>query len=449
MSSDIRALWESAGGQLPDEWEIAPLESLLMDAKSIAVGVMYPGPDTPGGTPLIRVADIKSGAISSIPSYRISAETNYEYRRTQLVGDELLITLVGNPGECVVVKTWMAGWNPARAIAVVRLKDPRLRTYLKAVLESSAGRHLIDSVLNTTVQKTLNLKDIRKLPIPLPTRDAIDSISTFSEALTDRITLLRETNATLEATAQALFKSWFVDFDPVRAKMEGRAPEGMREATAALFPDVFEESEQGLIPRGWRVGILGDLVSLRNERTKPSAETALLPYVPIESISSKTPFLDGSKSGEAANSSLLLFKKGDILFGAMRPYFHKVCSAPFDGVTRTTVFSLKAKNSKATGYALFVVYQESTVSYATQHSEGSTIPYAKWQNSLENMPLVIPPEAVQEVFGAVIDGIVEKANFLIQRAQTFATLRDTLLPRLISGQLRLSEAGHALKGATP
>jgi type I restriction enzyme S subunit len=81
-------------------------------------------------------------------------------------------------------------------------------------------------------------------------------VAVFVSALDDRITLLRETNATLEAIAQALFKSWFVDFDPVRAKQEGRAPEGMDEATAALFPDGFEESELGLVPRGWRVGQL-------------------------------------------------------------------------------------------------------------------------------------------------------------------------------------------------
>ena len=81
-------------------------------------------------------------------------------------------------------------------------------------------------------------------------------IATTLGALDDRITLLRETNATLEAIAQALFKSWFVDFDPVRAKMEGRAPEGMDEATAALFPNAFEETELGLVPRGWSINRL-------------------------------------------------------------------------------------------------------------------------------------------------------------------------------------------------
>ena len=96
-----------------------------------------------------------------------------------------------------------------------------------------------------------------KIQICLPPHANSERIVTILGALDDRITLLRETNATLEAIAQALFKSWFVDFDPVHAKQQGRAPEGMDEATAALFPDSFEESELGLVPKGWRGGTLG------------------------------------------------------------------------------------------------------------------------------------------------------------------------------------------------
>lgn len=127
---------------MPEEWSVVPLETLLRDNKSIAVGVMYPGANTPGGTPLLKVGDIKGGQVNQTPSYCISPETNNEYQRTQLHGDELLITLVGNPGECIVVKPYMAGWNPARAIAVLRLHDPELRIYLKAVLECAASSHL-------------------------------------------------------------------------------------------------------------------------------------------------------------------------------------------------------------------------------------------------------------------------------------------------------------------
>ena len=449
MSFELRNRLIQAGGSIPDEWNIVPLEQLLRDSKGIAVGVMYPGQDTPGGIPLIKVGDIKNGLIQQKPTFCISSETNNEYKRTQLQGDELLITLVGNPGECVVVQPHMAGWNPARAIAVLKLAKPQLRTYLKTVLESAASKHLIDAVLNTTVQKTLNLKDIRQLPIPMPPESIIKGISSLSESLTDRIALLRETNATLEAIAQALFKSWFVDFEPVHAKARGESPQGMDDATAALFPDSFEESALGMIPKGWRAGELGEMLALRNERTKPSDETKSLPYVPIENIGAKTPFLAEFKSGEDANSSLILFKEGDILFGAMRPYFHKVCIAPFKGVTRTTVFTLSARNPKASAFALLLTYQDSTVDYATQHSEGSTIPYAKWKNSLERMPVLIPPDSVQEGFSEIVKSFIDRANANVQQAQTLTQLRDTLLPKLISGQLQLPEAEALLAEELP
>ena len=321
--------------------------------------------------------------------------------------------------------------------------------YVAYYFKSPEGRHkLLANASQVGVPSIARpVTYLRSIKIPVPPLGVQEEIISIIESLRDRITLLRETNATLEAIAQALFKSWFVDFDPVRAKMEGRAPEGMDEATAALFPDSFEETELGAVPKGWRIGKLCDILALRNERTKPSEETKSLPYVPIESITAKVPFLEEQKSGDEANSSLILFRKGDILFGAMRPYFHKVCIAPFDGVTRTTVFTLRSVNPQASGFALFLAFQESSIDYATKHSEGSTIPYAKWKNSLENMPIVLPPESLQVAFSEVVSPFVDRANGNIEEAQTLASLRDTLLPRLISGQLRLPVAQDELEAA--
>ncbi|AOJ08259.1 hypothetical protein WS71_12320 [Burkholderia mayonis] len=266
------------------------------------------------------------------------------------------------------------------------------------------------------------------------------AIAQTLSAIDGRIELLRKTNLTLEAIAQTLFKSWFVDYDPVRAKQEGRELEGVSVATGSLFPNEFAESELGLIPRGWSVGVLGDVLSLRVERTKPNAETRSLPYVPIESIGTRNPFLEEFKSGEFANSSLTLFRRGDILFGAMRPYFHKVCVAPFDGVTRTTVFVLSPVKDDVQAFSLFRAFEQSTVDFATQHSEGSTIPYAKWRGSFELMPIVVPPEPVQRAFNDVVSSHIQLANSNIKQILVLKELRDTLLPRLISGQLRLPEA---------
>ena len=294
-------------------------------------------------------------------------------------------------------------------------------------------------------QPLLNQATLNAIQASIPPESAQYLISDFLCSIDDRITLLQESNLTLEAIAQALFKSWFVDFDPVRAKQEGRQPEGMDAETAALFPDSFEQSELGEIPKGWGIGNLGDIFTLRNDRIKASTQTLLLPYVPIESIESKTLFLKKFKSGDEANSSLVLFKEGDILFGAMRPYFHKVCIAPFNGVTRTTVFTLAPIDFKATAFALFQAFQEQTVSYATKNSEGSTIPYAKWKNSLEKMAIVVPKQNLQRKFSEIVMPLINSGNENSSRSRTLACLHDTLLPRLISGQLRLPDVEEQIE----
>ncbi|PTD95831.1 restriction endonuclease subunit S [Pseudothauera lacus] len=397
----------------------------------------------PAGIPFIMASDMKDGLVDTINCAFITKQQAAALRKGFAKTGDVLLSHKATIGRTALVgkiETEYLVLTPQvtyyRVLDAKRLNSRYLKYYFDSApfqqtLGAWAGAGSTRAYIGITAQ--------RKLPVVLPPIDLQNEIASILGALDDRITLLRETNATLKAIAQALFKSWFVDFDPVRAKQQGLAPEGMDEATAALFPDGFEESELGPVPRGWRVGTLGDVLALRNERTKPSDETRALPYVPIESISAKMPFLQEYKSGEEANSSLILFRRGDILFGAMRPYFHKVCIAPFDGVTRTTVFTLKSNNLNASGFALFLAFQEATIEYATQHSEGSTIPYAKWGKSLEYMPIILPPESVQIAFSEVVTSFVERANENIEHAQTLATLRDTLLPRLISGQLRLGE----------
>lgn len=442
MSSELRHRWTKAGGTIPDSWKIVTLESLLKDSKSIAVGVMYPGPDTIGGTPLIKVGDIKGGQIPQKPMYCISQETNNEHKRTQLVGDELLITLVGNPGECVVVTPAMAGWNPARAIAVIRLSDPELRIYLKTVLESAAGKHLIDAVLNTTVQKTLNLKDVRQLPIPMPPRESIRSISAFSEALSNRINLLRETNATLEAIAQAMFKSWFVDFDPVHANAGTQAP-SLPPEIQALFPATFTGSPQGPIPDGWSSGSLGHVAETSRKQLKPEQMSSETLYVGLEHIPRKQLGLDTWGTAEELASTKSAFERNDILFGKLRPYFHKVVIAPIDGVCSTDILVCKSKQANYHYYVALHLFSDELITYADRLSNGAKMPRIGWKD-LAAYEVVIPPNEIAEEFQSLVEPMINRILANVEQAKTLSSLRDTLLPRLISGQLHLSAAKTAL-----
>ncbi|CAM5225524.1 hypothetical protein [Alishewanella longhuensis] len=446
MSSELRTRWIQAGGKIPDHWGIVTLESLLKDSKSIAVGVMYPGPDTDGGIPLIKVGDIKGGIVAETPSYQISPEVNQEHKRTQLLGDELLITLVGNPGECVVVTPLMVGWNPARAIAVVRLANPNLRVYLKTVLESAAGKHLIDAVLNTTVQKTLNLKDIRQLPIPMPSGETIKAISSFSEALAARIALLRETNATLEAIAQALFKSWFVDFDPVHANAafleNGQAP-SLPAEIQALFPSRLMESPQGLIPEGWSWRTLNEAYEINPKRQLKKG--VLAKYLDMASVQTQGHVTADVSDREFGSGTK--FCNGDTLLARITPCLENGKTAFVDflepdeigwGSTEFVILRPKGPLPEFHGYLLArqLLFRE----FAIRSMSGTSGRQRVQNDVLASFNLAMPDEEVAKAFSQVVTPIQQSISANHRKAQTLATLRDTLLPRLISGQLRLPEA---------
>ncbi|WP_126444242.1 restriction endonuclease subunit S [Sulfuricystis multivorans] len=288
---------------------------------------------------------------------------------------------------------------------------------------------------------------------PLPEQRAIAHIL---GTLDDKIENLRRQNETLEAMARALFKAWFVDFEPVRAKcrgdlhgrprwQRGESLPGLPAHLYDLFPDRLVDSELGEIPEGWEVGTLGDVLVQRVDRCSPSVETRSRPYVPIECIAARSLLLADCRPGEEAQSSLTKFRRGDLLFGAMRPYFHKVAIAPFDGTTRTTVFVLQPREADDFSFVALLIHDAKTIEYATNHSTGSTIPYAVWQGSLESMPVVLPPAPVRKSFDQIARPLLDRIPPVFFANHTLAALRDALLPKLISGELRVKDVDRFIE----
>ena len=430
MSFDLPAL--------PEDWVYAPLDS-CSEKNSVTYGVVQPGASLVSGKPLIRVNNFQDTRIDLSDVMYIAPEIEAKYSRTRLKGGEVLLTIVGTVGQVVVVPSCFAGFNVARAVAVIHPLAHIEPEWIALCLRSPLSQHLLGSRANTTVQTTINLKDLRALPIPLPPADERRAIAELIGALDDRITLLRETNATLEAIAQALFKSWFVDFDPVRAKLEGRrTPEGMDEATAALFPDGFEESELGLVPMGWKVGALGDIAQTIRQQLQPAELHVDIYYVGLEHIPRKSLSLLSWGTAEGLESAKATFSEGDILFGKLRPYFHKVVVAPFDGVCSTDILVCQAKKPSYYGFVAMQLFSTTLIEYAERLSNGAKMPRVGWKD-IAAYPVVIPSELVAGAYSSAIEPLLARMKANVHEAQTLATLRDTLLPRLISGQLRLPE----------
>lgn len=288
----------------------------------------------------------------------------------------------------------------------------------------------------------ITFDSIAHFPIPIPSKQEQAVLVEFLDCIQDRITLLRETNATLEIIAQAMFKSWFIDFDPVHAKQQGCAPEGMSEATAALFPGSFEESELGLVPRGWKIGKVDDFAKQHKGSINPlkNPET-LYEHFSLPAFDSQhMPVLE---LGTEIKSNKTSVPSDAVLLSKLNPHIPRiwlpvdvgsnaVCSTEF------LVFVPVGGASKEFIYCAFTTpkFKELLCQLVT----GTSNSHQRVKpDGVSSMSAVLPPPEVLEVFADVVKPMFERIGHNLGKAQTLATLRDTLLPRLISGQLRLPD----------
>lgn len=465
MSSTLRLFWEAAGGNVPEHWEFKTIDELLEHPKAISVGVMYPGSDTDGGVPLIKVSDVKNGAIASRPSFCISKKVDEEYKRTRLNGSELLLTLVGNPGDCVIVTDEMCGWNVARALAVIRLKDTQLRSWIRYVLASKPAQHLIEARLNTTVQKTLNLKDVREIGIPIPPKEERDSITKIIDSIEKKTLINTQINQTLESIAQAIFKSWFIDFDPVHAKIaakqEGKDPElaamcvisGKSEAeleqmakediaelqaTAALFPDELVESELGEVPKGWDATALGNFLEIKRGGSPRPIQNFMAPtgypWVKIaDATADPSPFLFKTKEfiiKEGLKKTVYLKKGSLILTNSATPGLPKFLE--LDACIHDGWLYFPQKKHFSDNYLYFLFLKLRTQLVA--QGNGSVFTNLK-TDILRNQVVLVPTREVIEKFDLQVGKILKMMKTQCIQSSNLSDLRDTLLPKLLSGEL--------------
>ena len=286
----------------------------------------------------------------------------------------------------------------------------------------------LEYIKNTSIQTGVphtNLGILKKTPISLPPLNLQREIGLMLGALDDRITLLRETNATLEAIAQALFKSWFVDFDPVRAKLEGRTPEGMDEATAALFPDGFEELELGLVPRGWEVQTVGKLLVPKRGKSITKSK-CIEGDIPVVAGGLEPAYFHNQSN---VSSPVVTISASGANAGFVRLYQQDIWASDCSFV------SVEQTDTVYFWYVLLKSNQEK-IYYMQQ---GAAQPHI-YPSDLMRLNICTPiSNEIRNIFNGVVSPFFERIGLANAKIQTLATLRDTLLPRLISGQLQLPD----------
>ena len=322
---------------------------------------------------------------------------------------------------------------------------PLDRDYLYWLLRTPIYRAYCRARATGTTTLGLARDDFLNFPVTEPGDEEL-SLVELLEALDDRIELLRKTNATLEAIAQALFKSWFVDFDPVRAKQQGLAPAGMDEATAALFPDSFEESVLGLVPTGWTVQPVGDAVECVGGATPDTTDPSY--WRPEEHAWTTPKDLSGLPAPVLLRTERQLSNKGLAKIGSgLLPVGTLLMSsrAPIGylAVTQVPVAINQGYIAMPPGGLLPPLYMlfwcQQNMEGIKARANGSTFMEIS-KKAFRPIPTLIPSSPVIEAFLAHASPLFGRLVSNEQQAQTLATLRDTLLPRLISGQLRLPEA---------
>ena len=217
-------------------------------------------------------------------------------------------------------------------------------------------------------------------------------------------------NNNLQEQARSLFKAWFSDFIPF----------------------------DGVRPDTWQSGMLKDVLILKRNATKAGSNPEL-PYLPIDAIPMNTFAISTVKPNEEAQSSLITFDKDDIVIGAMRVYFHRVIIAPFDGVTRTTCFTLSPQDRDYLSFGLLCCDQDDSIEYAQTTSKGSTMPYAVWDGGLGDMPISIPDKETAHQFNELILPMIRQIQASFYENRNLQDLRDSLLPKLMSGEIDVSD----------
>jgi type I restriction enzyme S subunit len=301
-----------------------------------------------------------------------------------------------------------------------------------------------------SVQPKLTQGNLNRIPIPYPPEPDRRAIAHILGTLDDKIELNRRMSETLEAMARALFKAWFVDFEPVRAKMEGRwqrgqSLPGLPAHLYDLFPDRLVDSELGEIPEGWRVVRLGDLISFEKGRKPPVSYPlpckGCLPVVLIENF-------NGIVSSYALPKGMTIAQEKDVLMVMDGASSGRVETGHY-GIVGSTLAKITLREGSGVGthflyYALKLLEPE-----IREHLTGTSIPHAD-KNWISAQMVCFPNKGeLLFYFEEIVGQIRERIRALRGESRTLAALRDSLLPKLIRGEIRVKDAERFLKERGP
>jgi type I restriction enzyme, S subunit len=369
------------------------------------------------GVPVVKIQNVRSGRVDLDGCSFVSEEVAHSASRFRLATGDVLVTMSGEIGEIGVVR---GGAQPVlnQRVGRIEVTNPATASlrYLGYALQHPSLKRMMESIAYGTAQPNISPSLLASLPIRVPDLRSQEAIADLLDTLDDLIENHCQRVALLEGMCRATHREWFVHY---------RYP-GHEQATLG-------DSVLGPIPEAWNVGIVDDFVQLVRATTDPSEVDPDTPAVGLEHLPRRRLTLDRWGSADGLASRKTVFRAGDLLFGKIRPYFHKVCVAPVDGVCSTDAIVIRPHDDYW-GLAVLTASSDEFVANAAQTANGTKMPRADWK-VLKEFGLAVPPLSLARRFTEFARESLGAARVLMLEARELGAMRDLLLPRLVSGQI--------------
>jgi type I restriction enzyme S subunit len=405
----------------------------------------------PIGVPVIRGGNLTSGRFHSADFVFLTEEKAHQLANANAFPGDLVFTHRGTLGQVgLIPEKPFSRYVVSQSQMLLRC-NPRAAdsAFIYYFFKSDVGQHAL--LMNTSQtgvpaisRPTTSLKSIR---LSLPSLPEQRAIAHILGTLDDKIELNRRMSETLEAMAHALFKSWFVDFDPVRAKADGRDP-SLPKPLADLFPNSFEDSELGEIPKGWRAVPLPEVVDVNPTRVLRKGVEA--PYLDMANMPTRghAPY----NVVDRAFGSGMRFTNGDTLVARITPCLENGKTAFVDfleagkvGWGSTEYIVLRPKTPLPEEFAYCLARSDLFRDFAIQSMTGSSGRQRVPAESLSHFRVAVPPMQVTDSFGRAVKPGFARVSVAVRESRMLSALRDMLLPKLVSGDIRLNRRTEILE----
>lgn len=428
------------------------------------------------GIPLLEVKHLPETNLypKIVGTKFVDEETYASWFRAYLEPNDILFSTVGTTARVVMTPQTKTVAIAQNVIGIRFKKDIVDPWFMFYYMRGKRFQHDIEARLITTVQASIKRADIVGIPVSVPQLDVQKELVHQVINIDHKIQLNHTINQTLEQMAQALFKSWFVDFEPVKAKIaalgasgsqedatlaamtaisgkdadtlkifESESPEQYAElkATAELFPSAMQDSELGEIPEGWRHGPLSNIATFANGKVDVCSLTPET-YISTENMLENRAGISTASSLPSVNS-VPEFRCGHVLISNIRPYFKKIWLARFKGGRSADVLAFEALDSVTVEYVYNLLYQETFFNFMMLTSKGVKMPRGD-KKAIMGWQCIHPDKKISNAFSKAVGEYYSFIEINNAQNKTLTQLRDTLLPKLLSGEITLPEAEQAI-----